>query len=116
MAEGIKERRFSYRLRTKTPIRYQIRGKAECNNSLTNDLSISGINFTVEKFIAPKTTIDLSFSLFSQVLNPTGMVAWAIPLPYSDKYKIGIKFLEFNQLQRNHLKDYLKMKSERKLK
>lgn len=114
MAEKIEEKRLFARIRIKTPIRYQVRGQPEFNNSLTNDISINGISFTGDKFIAPKTALDLNINLLSQILSPIGIVTWSIPLPYSNRYKIGIKFLELNPIQKNYLIDYIKIQNERK--
>ncbi len=109
MATAPEEKRSFPRLRMKTALRYHARGIAEFTNAVSENLSAAGIGFIGEKFIAPKTPLMMEINLLSRILNPIGEVAWAAPLQHSDRYRLGIKFVEFDLKDRNYLSDYLNM-------
>ena len=102
------KRRFP-RIGLKTPLRYQIRGTHEFNNSVTDDISLGGISFRNDKYIAPLTNLMLEIKVLSRVLNPIGKIVWMSPLPHSDRYHYGIEFLEFGPDEKNYLSQYIDM-------
>lgn len=92
---------------------YQIRGTPEFNNTVSDNISLGGIGFINDRFIAPKTLVMLEINVLSRVLRPVGKIAWASSLPRSNKYRIGTEFLELDPKERNYLTDYVDMQMGR---
>ncbi len=107
---GFEEKRLTPRIRLHSPLRYQICGEREFNNTLSDDISMGGVGFLNNRFLAPKTTLNLEINVLSRVLRPLGMITWSSPLPHSDNYRLGVEFLEFNPQEKNYLKDYIDMR------
>lgn len=111
MALNPEEKRSFPRLKLKTLLRYHARGIAEFSNAVSEDLGIGGIGFTGERFIAPKTPLMLEINLLSRIFNTVGEVAWAAPIQHSDRYRLGVKFVEFDLKDKNYLTDYLNLQT-----
>ena len=107
METEAKEKRHFPRLNLKIPLRYQPRGTPKFNNSISNDISIGGLSFVDDGFIAPNTLLGLEINLLSKILNPVGRIIWSSPLPHSNKYHSGIEFVELDPAQQGYLKDYI---------
>lgn len=108
---GFEEKRLTPRIKLSTPLRYQIRGEPEFNTTVSDDISVGGLSFYESKFIAPKTPLNLEINVLSRILRPMGRVAWSSPLPHSDRYRLGIEFLEFNLKEKDYLSDYIDMQT-----
>ncbi|MCM8780723.1 MAG: PilZ domain-containing protein [Candidatus Omnitrophica bacterium] len=102
-----REKRRNPRLRVHLPLRYQIRGTPEYSNSLCEDISLGGLSFINDKFIAPSTPLKLEINVLSRILSPQARIAWAAPLAHSDRYRMGVEFLEISPQEKNYLSDYL---------
>jgi hypothetical protein len=109
MAAGLEDKRRFPRIELKVPLRYQIRGSPEYNNSISDGISLGGISFINNKFIAPLTNLMLEINVLSRALNPIGRVAWSSPLAHSDRYRLGIEFIELGASEKNYLSDYIDM-------
>ena len=113
MITGTEEKRRLPRIKLKTPLRYQIRGLPELNETVSDNVSLGGIGFINDRFIAPKTLVMLEINVLSRVLRPLGKIAWAASLPRSDNYRIGVEFLELDRGEKNYLTDYVDMQMGR---
>lgn len=109
MALNIEEKRNFPRLRSRIPLRYQIRGTPEFADTVSDDISTGGISFIDKKFVTPKALVMLEMNLLSRILKSAGRVAWASPLPHSDRYRLGIEFLELDPRERTYLSDFIDM-------
>lgn len=109
MAAAVEEKRRFSRITLHSPLRYQIRGLSEFHNTLSNDISLGGVSFNNSRFIASNTAVALEINVLSRSLRPIGRVAWSSPLPHSDRYHLGIEFLEFDPKEKNYLSDYIDM-------
>jgi hypothetical protein len=109
MASTFLEKRQFPRFRHKLPLRYQIRGNPDFTNTVVDDISVGGLGFGTENFIAPKTPIFLELNILSRVINAIGEVCWSSPVRHSDRYKIGARFLEFDPKEKEYLSDYLSL-------
>jgi hypothetical protein len=49
----------------------------------------------------------LEMNILSKVLTPTGRVAWSSPIAHSDRYRLGVKFIELNPKERDYIGDYI---------
>lgn len=103
------EKRKFPRIKLYTPLHYQIRGIPEFYNTVSDDISLGGIGFMNNKFVAPQTPVTLEINLLSRVLRPTGRIAWSWPLAHSDRYRLGVEFVELDPGERNYLSDYIDM-------
>lgn len=106
------EKRQFPRIRLRTPLRYQIRGTPESNNALSENVSVSGMGFINDSFIAPSSNVTLEINILSRIISPIGRIAWSSPLPHSDKYRLGIEFLEFNPVEKRYLGDFIHIQME----
>jgi hypothetical protein len=109
MPGELKEKRASPRIKCSRAIRYQIRGTPEFNNVTSDNLSVMGVGFLNNKFIAPQTLLMLEINILSRILNPVGRVAWSAPLLHSDRYGLGVEFLELDPQQKRYLSDYINL-------
>lgn len=103
------ERRFFPRVDFHSQIHYQLRGKPDFENALSNDISCGGLRFTSERFIPNSTAVMLEINVLNRVLRPIGRVVWSTPLPHSNRNQLGIEFVEFNIVEKNYLKDFVNM-------
>ena len=100
------------RLNSYLPLRYKIRGRSEFGSSLTRDISISGMRFTTQDYIKPTTDISVEINLLSKIISSIGRVKWSQSLPHSNRYQIGLEFIEIEPGNRFFLSDYINFKSE----
>ena len=108
--QGEEKRRFR-RIDLHAPVRYQVRGAVDFDNTVSDDISEGGLAFNAFKFIPPSTPIMLEIDLLSRMLRPIGRVSWCQPLPHSNRNRLGVEFVEFNPSERNFLSDYISMKA-----
>jgi c-di-GMP-binding flagellar brake protein YcgR len=107
MLSSEQEKRRSPRIKMGLPLRYQIRGNGESHNVISDNISAGGLGFTSANFIAPATNIMLEMNLLSRVLTPAARVSWASPIAHSDRYRLGLEFVEFNPKDREYVGDYI---------
>ena len=109
--EQIEKRRFP-RVPAKVTLNCQIRGIIpEFDNAVSEDISLGGISFVNKRFISPQTPVSLKINLFSRVLNTIGRIAWSWPIPHSDRYKVGVEFLELNYSDKRQLSDFIALQA-----
>jgi c-di-GMP-binding flagellar brake protein YcgR len=112
MAFPTKELRHFPRVKISSALRYQVRGRPEFDNAIIDNISEGGIAFNNEKFIAPHTPVMLEFSLLSRMLYPIGRISWAMSVPHSDKYRLGIEFIEMEPPEKSFLTEYINLQKE----
>jgi Tfp pilus assembly protein PilZ len=105
----LEEKRRFPRINLNAPTRCQVRGESVSNNTVCNNISMGGISFIADKFIAPSSLVMLEVNILSRVLRPVGKIVWSQPLVHSDRNKLGVGFLEFNPVEKNYLNDYINM-------
>ena len=79
-------------------------------NSLTKDISQSGIGLLVQKFV-PKDTnliLELSLSPKTEPILAVGKVRWIRKVGYGDRYRLGMQFTDISQNSKGKLSEYLK--------
>lgn len=108
------EARRAQRIGVRAEMRYHIRGRAsEFVDTVSNNISASGLAFNSQKFIPPQTPLMLEIDILSRILHPIGRVAWCQSLPHSDRSVLGVEFVEMDPFEKNYLEDYIKMQSDR---
>jgi hypothetical protein len=95
------------RLHTQLAVRYQVRGMPDFSNTLADNISVGGISFVNNDFIRPATPLNLEINVLSRILNPVGKVVWASPLPHSNRYKLGIEFVDMDPVSKRYLDDFI---------
>jgi hypothetical protein len=111
-ANTIKEKRRFGRINAKFPIRYQIRkGGGFFASGLSDDLSLSGTKLNTDRFFPQGLNLNLELNILSKIINPVGKVIWSQPLPRSNRYQMGIEFIEINPQDKNYLCDYMNMRN-----
>ena len=110
MALRFQEKRLFPRIRFFGSLRYAIRGVSGFSNAICDNLSAAGIGFINDKFIPPNTPLMLEIDILSRALNPIGRVTQSTCLPHSDKYRLGVEFLEIGLNEKRYLSDYINMK------
>ncbi|MFC1804757.1 PilZ domain-containing protein [Candidatus Omnitrophota bacterium] len=101
------EKRLSPRINLQAPLRFQVRGASRAKSVVSADVSEGGVGFVSDGFIAPETPLMLQVSVASRVLNPVGKVAWSERIPHSDRYRLGVEFIEIEQVEKRYLTDYI---------
>jgi hypothetical protein len=110
MAESTpQDRRVAARTKLRTALRYQIRGTSDFNNAICDDISLAGIGFVNDEFLSPDTLVSLEINVFSKVICAVGMIAWSFRIPHSERFRTGIRFLEFDSVDKDYLIDYINM-------
>jgi len=112
MAPFYDEKRVFPRVKLGTPLRFQLRGSPDSNTTISDDLSIGGVGFISDRFLASNAPVMLEFSLLSRALKPIGRVAWSSPFSHSNRYRVGVEFTEFDPVEKRFLQDYLSLQEK----
>jgi c-di-GMP-binding flagellar brake protein YcgR len=110
---SVAEKRAFTRVKLNTPIRYQIRGSKEFNNTLSQDISLNGLGFVNASFIPPKSLMMLEIKVASRIIKPIAKVASSYSPCHSERYRIGAEFVEVDPIDKQYLDDYITMKLQR---
>jgi hypothetical protein len=103
------EKRQFPRINLRTPIRYQIRGNSLFDHAVSDNISLGGLSYIGNTFIAPSTALMLEINILSKILRPVGKIIWSQPLPHSDRNRLGIEFLELDLNEKSYLADFISM-------
>jgi hypothetical protein len=106
-----KDNRRYPRISIDKPLRYQVRGMGGYESAIAENISVGGLGFINNEFISPKTPLMLEINVLSRILRPVGQVTRSFPLPHSSRYYSGVEFLEFNQVEKRYLSDYIDMQT-----
>lgn len=107
MAVNLEEKRRFPRIKLRTPLRYQIGGTTDFNNVVSDNICLGGIGFINNKFVAPKTLVVLEVNILSRIIRPVGKVVHSSYLPHSDKYYLGVEFLEIDLMEKRYIADFI---------
>lgn len=109
MALEIEEKRRTSRLCLRTPVRYQVRGSPELTDTITDNLSASGLGLFSANFVAPQSLVMLEINVLARQLRPIGRIAWTASMGHSDNYRSGIEFIEMSPQDKEYLQDFIHM-------
>lgn len=109
--EQKENQRRSQRIPLHLPIQYRIRGQTEFRNAVCDNISAGGISFITDEFLAPETLLMLEVRVLSRALRPVGKITWSSNLAHSGRNRLGIRFLEIDNSERDYLKDYIDMQT-----
>ncbi|MFC1703398.1 PilZ domain-containing protein [Candidatus Omnitrophota bacterium] len=108
--EPCSDRRRFAREDVHVPVRYEIKASKQFGATLTKDISEGGIKMTLERFLPLHTEVKLNINLeeIATLVHALGSIAWLRQIPYSDRYQLGIKFLEMDENYKKSLREYLR--------
>jgi c-di-GMP-binding flagellar brake protein YcgR len=109
VANLLKEKRHSSRINFRNPLHFQILDTKEIGDTVTDNISLGGIGFISQKFLAPENAILLECNLFSRFFKTIGRIAWSSSLPHSDRYRVGVEFQKLEPKARKDLTDYMEI-------
>jgi len=112
LSQTTEKRRFP-RVSLSSPLHCQLRGTGLFKDAVCNDISVGGVSFLNEGYIPPSTQVGIEIGIFSRIIKAIGKIAWSMPLPHSNRYRIGIEFLELDQPDKNFLSDYIDMRLDK---
>ena len=107
----LKEKRRFLRIGAKFPIRYQIKRGGFFASALTQDISLFGARLNSDRFFPRGLNLSIELNILSKVIKPIARVVWSQSLPRTDRYQMGIEFIEVNAQDKNYLSDYITMKT-----
>lgn len=90
------ERRQSQRIKINSPIEYRFLNSDKFQNSVSCDISEGGISFKTDGPVPVGTHLYFFAKLKNkpQPLYGIAKIVWSSKEPYSEKYRIGLEFLE----------------------
>ncbi|MFH1655517.1 MAG: PilZ domain-containing protein [Candidatus Omnitrophota bacterium] len=105
-----KDKRTNERKRIYASVRYQLKSSQEFGSTSSCDISEGGLRLNFEKFIPNNTEFLLQMNLptMPKIVNALGKVVWANRIPHSDRYQLGLKFVDIDSEQKTDVTDYLK--------
>jgi len=106
--ENIERRKFP-RVDFREPVSLQLADPSLSGGCLGRDLSEGGLRINFEYFVKPNTlmAVELRLSPEQGALTLEGRVAWARQVPSSDRYQLGIEFIEKNEDTQQHIRKYV---------
>lgn len=109
MVVAVTEKRKAQRIPHRAPVTFLVRGTREAKSAISENISTGGIGLIHDSFIPPDTVLMFEVSILSQPFNTAGKVAWSWPVPHSDRYRLGVSFLELDPARRNYLTEYVRL-------
>ncbi|MDD5730170.1 MAG: PilZ domain-containing protein [Candidatus Omnitrophica bacterium] len=112
MAPRWEEKRRFPRTKLTSTLRYQLRGSSEYNSAASENVSEGGMAFINNRFIPSQTSLMLEINVLSKVLTPIGKISWSSYIPHTDRYRMGVEFLEMDPKDKEYLSDFIDMQLE----
>lgn len=104
------ERRQDERLKVNLPVSFeQFHGLKTKGESLTRDISTSGLRINVDGYFAPHTQFSFKLDLpeIKKSLSGIVQIIWSQRISYSDRYQIGLQFCGMLPEEKKSLDDYI---------
>ncbi len=94
------ERRGCQRAILKDAVRFRPRSSEDTTGALSCDISENGVKVSCGKFIALNTELVLEINLGAGcIVDFVGRVVWVSKMPFSERYQMGIQFIEEGSVQ-----------------
>ena len=75
--------------------------------TVTKNLSIGGAKILSEFFFPNEKTFKININLINEIIKAKAKVVWCNKEPYSERYQMGLCFLDMNKNDKDHLKTFL---------
>lgn len=105
----LEEKRRFPRVKLQAPMRYQLMGRHEPSHALADNVSLGGIGFINDHFIPPSSPLQVEFNVLHGTVTAAGKVAWSSPIPHSDRYRVGVEFVDISDKDKVNIADYIDM-------
>ena len=104
------EKRKFIRILESAEISYRLISKVKLKGTLTKDISKGGLRFTVREFVPKDSILKIKINLKKIPLSfeTTGRVKWIRRMPSSERFEIGVEFVEITKNVLMHLDQYIK--------
>ena len=78
-------------------------------NSLTRDISESGIGLLAQKFVPKDTNLimEIALSPNAEPVLAVGKVKWVRKVGYGDRYRLGMEFTDISRNAKTRLSGYM---------
>ena len=107
------KRRLNERINISLPTSYEAMGlnKKVFGNTISKDISETGIKLILKEFYPPKTNFLLKISLgdINKIIETIAQTIWSSNIQFSNIYHNGLHFIELNTKNKNLLSEYLTM-------
>jgi len=104
------DKRTCERKRVYASVRYQLKSSQNFGSTLSCDISEGGLRLNFDKFVPNDTEFLLHMNLptMPKIVNALGRVVWSNRIPHSDRYQLGLKFVEIDDKQKEDVSGYLR--------
>jgi len=104
------ERRKFVRIPENSQISYEILSELKARDYLTRDISQGGIRFFVHEFIRRKSILKIRLTLAKTAFYFEALVkvAWIREDTLSERYEVGVEFVNIPRNATEHLIDYIR--------
>jgi len=104
----MEERRKSSRVHISFPIECRVLPeRKKIFYTVTKNLSIGGVKILSEEFFPKEKTLKININLINEIIEVKAKVVWCNKEPYSERYQMGLCFLEMNKKNKDQLKAFL---------
>lgn len=104
------ERRRFIRIPDSSQISYEILTELKVKDFLTKNISQGGLRFFVHEFIPHNSILKIRLTLSKSAFcfETLAKVVWVSEDPHSERYEIGVEFVNIPRNATEHLIDYIK--------
>jgi len=104
------ERRKFIRIPESSQISYEILSELKARDYLTRDISQGGIRFFVHEFIRRNSILKIRLTLAKTTFYFEALVkvVWIREDTLSERYEVGVEFIDIPQNATEHLIDYIR--------
>ncbi len=106
----MQERRRYVRIPESSQISYEVIPSLKSENYITKDISEGGIRFLVHEFIPKDSVLKIRLTLkkITFSFETVAKIKWIRQLPHSDKYEVGVEFMDMPNKAAEYLVNYIK--------
>lgn len=103
----IVERRRYPRFETIFPVAVHMLLQGKFFYTISKDVSLGGIKIVSNRFIVKDNFLKLSLNLSEQILDEKARIAWCNKWRISERYSVGLEFLEATAIKQGLLSRFL---------
>lgn len=106
----MKERRRFVRIPESSHVTYRIMPNVKTGDYITRDIGQGGLRFLVHQFVPKDSFLKIRLTLqnISFSFEALVKVVWIIEEPRSERFEVGVEFVNMPQDATKHLVDYIK--------
>lgn len=101
------ERRKNSRLDISFPVACNMLSKNHYFYTVSKNLCVGGLGIICSEFISVNSPLKISVNIIDRVITLKAKVIWCNRRRISDRYSVGLEFLEVNQANKHHIDHFL---------